>query len=519
MAEEDIRNIVRSASIVDFPAEKRIRDIGETDRELSWFDRNDYGNGQRLIVRHGEDLIYVPGRSWYVWDGSRWRQDIEGMAARTYAHRVAVAIKDEVLTMEFQQIAEKLVTEQGLPHGKAFDIAHRMIDSHKKWATASGNQARTRAMLTEAAPYITVPVKDFDTDDFLITVENGTLELTSKEMEKRSYVKIRPHSRADKMTAMADVSFDVEAKAPHWEAFLATILPDEDLRTFVQRYFGYVLTGDQGEQCLCLFYGGGANGKSTLMDVIADIMGDYSKVLPFASLLHDDRKRGGEATPDLARLPGARYVRASEPDAGMRFSESLIKTVTGGEKITTRTLNKDFFEFRPQFKLVLAFNNRPSIRGGDHGIWRRLMMVPFEVVIPKEQQDPHLKDKLLEEKSGILNWMLDGYRMWREMGLAAPGAVRAATQEYRDEQDPLRIFLTDCVVHDETSSIQATRLYELYGRWCQQNGFDPLKQAMFGRLVAGRGFKKIKAGTFFYENIAFSASAEKLVSTPATYSP
>lgn len=514
MSVEDIRKIVCAANVVEFPDESNSKG-GTIDKELSNLERNDYGNAQRLIRRYGNQLIHVTGKGWFVWDGRSWRYDADGMQARIYAHKVAKAVQNEVASMDVSEILKELVEQQRAPYSKAYEAAYKKIEGHRRWATASGNQARIRAMLTEAAPYISVSVKDLDKEDTLVSVGNGTLDLAAKGMETSGYVRLRPHHPDDKITALADVDFDANANAPLWDNFLKVILPDETLRLFVQRYFGYCLTGDQAEQCLCLFYGGGANGKSTLMDVIAEIMGDYSKTLPFASLLHDDKKRGGEASPDLARLPGARYVRASEPDAGVRFSESLIKNVTGGEVITTRMLNKDFFEFRPQFKLVLAFNNRPIIRGGDHGIWRRLMMVPFDVVIPKDEQDQHLKEKLLEEKSGILNWMLDGYRMWKETGLNSPDIVQSATQEYRDEQDPLRVFLSDCLIPHAGSTVQATRLYDLYGRWCSQNGYDPLKQAMFGRLVAERGFKKVKLGTYFYKDVAFSPSAKELLNITA----
>ncbi|MEH6476690.1 MAG: phage/plasmid primase, P4 family [Sneathiella sp.] len=511
MAEKDIRDIVNSANVVDFSEARKTADAEELDRRLVWYDRNDYGNGQRLIVRFGENLLYIPGLDWFVWDGKRWHHDTEGMAARRTAHKVARAIRDEYKTMNLRELAEKIQEKEAAVPGGPYEAAAKAIEAHKRWAVNSGNQARASAMLGEAAPYIASEAKILDADDHLLTVENGTLELASKGAEKSGYVVMREHDRRDRITAKAAVTFSPEATAPTWQRFLETILPDPEVRLFVQRYYGYVLTGSQGEQCLCLFYGGGANGKSTLMDVIADIMGDYSKVLPFASLLHDDKKRGSEASPDLARLPGARYVRASEPDAGVRFSESLIKTVTGGEEITARMLNKDFFEFRPQFKLVLAFNNRPSIRGGDHGIWRRIKMVPFEVSIPKEEQDPNLKDKLLAESSGILNWMLDGYRDWREKGLAPPAAIAAATEEYKAEQNPLGEFVKDCVQTTEGERVSATRLYEVYNRWCEENSHKPMSTTLFGRLLPDQGLTKIKYGVIYYDNIILSEFAEDLM--------
>lgn len=515
MSEDDIKKAVEGAEIIDFTQKREEVKAGKLDEELSRFDNNDYGNGQRLIRRYGDSLIYVFGRGWYVWDGKRWQMDQESLRSRLLAHKTAQAIKSEWKTMNPRKMIEE-AQKSAAETGQMVDYQgiHKAVEAHRKWASSSGSQARASAMLVEAAPYLCVSVDQLDADDYLVSVENGTLELNSAGMEDKGYVRLRCHDQDDRITAKMEVVFDADVDAPLWRKFMQQILPDEEVRLFVQRYFGYILTGDQGEQCLCLFYGGGANGKSTLMDVIAEVMGDYTKTLPFASLLHNDNQRGSEASPDLARLPGARYVQASEPDAGVRFSESLIKTVTGGEKITTRMLNKDFFEFRPQFKLVLAFNNRPGIRGADHGIWRRIMMVPFEVSIPKEEQDSHLKEKLLQEKSGILNWMLDGYRMWRDTGLAAPDAVKAATEQYKDEQNPLGVFVRDCLVKAQGQRIAATDLYNIYVLWCRENNRTEMTNNLFGRLLPEQGVEKIKYGKIFYNNVMLSSLGEEL-RTPA----
>ena len=186
----------------------------------------------------------------------------------------------------------------------------------------------------------------------------------------------------------------------------------------------YCPTGVTTEQKLVFNYGEGGNGKSVFIDLIAKMMGPYAVSLPFASLLRDDRKRGAEATPDLARLPGARLVRASEPEKGSRFAEATIKAITGGEEITVRHLNHGFFDFVPHFKLTLSGNHKPAIRGQDRGIWRRFLLVPWEVNVPDEQQDKDLPAKLWAERDGVLNWILDGVRIWLECGLVVPDRAR-----------------------------------------------------------------------------------------------
>jgi putative DNA primase/helicase len=252
------------------------------------------------------------------------------------------------------------------------------------------------------------------------------------------------------------------------------------------------------------------------------ILGDYARVLPFASLLHNDKKNGSDASPDLARLPGSRMVMAAEPDVGAKFSESILKQLTGGEKMTARHLHKDFFEFTPQFKICLSFNNKPIIRGQDEGIWRRILLVPFEqrYVEPHELEanpgaklkDKDLEARLWEEAPGILNWMLDGYRLWAESGLQIPDKVRAATLEYRHESNPVYELVDVWCELVPGGQIQAGRLYELYVLWCRENAIDPMSQTRFGYKIKDMKIEKKRvSGTIFYTGIqANSIGAEKL---------
>ncbi|MEQ9447948.1 MAG: phage/plasmid primase, P4 family, partial [Rhodospirillaceae bacterium] len=228
------------------------------------------------------------------------------------------------------------------------------------------------------------------------------------------------------------------------------------------------------------------------------ILGNYGKAMQFSTLLRDDRRTGSGPSPALARLPGARAVFASEPEQSVQFSEGLIKSLTGGEPILARHLNQDFFEFTPQFKLWLAFNNKPTVRGTDTGIWRRLQLVPFTVTVPKEDRDPHLFDKLKAEASGILNWMLDGYRDWRDKGLAPPEAIVAATEHYREESDPVGGFLQDAIERaPDEHRIQVAALYEIYARWCKANAVRQFSQKAFSIRVR-QEFEVVKSSLIFY---------------------
>lgn len=472
------------------------------DCRLFYLEENDQGNALRLIERYGEDLMYVPTKDWFVWDGRRWVPDMEAQLVNKLAHKVAAQIKTEAEAIDIDLLTQKIAEQDGLSNKKAREEAFLAIKRHKKWGVFSGNQAKISPMIKASQPYLSTRISNLNEDNYLLCVENGTLELRAKEMERNGYVRKRAHSREDKITCLVNAKYDPEATYPAWEKFLIQILPDEETRLFVQRFMGCMITGDISEQCLCVFYGDGANGKSTMMEVLAVVMGDYAKSLPITSLLHADRKGGGDATPDLARLPWTRYLRTSEPEAGAKLSVSLIKQMTGGEPMTVRALRKDFIEFMPQFKIIMAFNNKPNITGGDHGTWRRIKMVPFTMQIAEKDKDPHLKEKLLEERSGILNWLLDGYRMWRDQkGLNAPASVLEATDEYRDEQNHITVYIRDRITHCEGQKIQANKLYGDYCEWCQNNGIQAYTLALFGRIVVERGLKKIKNGVIYYTNV------------------
>lgn len=308
-----------------------------SDRELADEPRNDYGNGRRLIARHGRDLRAVgelqrqTQDGWIVWDGARWSADEGWPEAQKRAHRTAGAIADEADAIEAEGPPAQKDGEDEKQYDARVKRWEKRIETHHKWAVSSGNASRVTAMLASAAPYLRVRRRELDADPLLLACGNGTLELSLNG--EREAVLRRPQ-RDDLITRAAAAPFEVGAECPKFRAFLARVLPDETVRAFVQRWFGYCLTGYVSEQLLALFYGRGANGKSTLLNIIRGVLGDYALTLQFASLTHDPFKRGGEATPDTVRLPGSRLVRASEPEVGTELSESTIKEQSGGERGT-----------------------------------------------------------------------------------------------------------------------------------------------------------------------------------------
>lgn len=326
------------------------------------------------------------------------------------------------------------------------------------------------------------------------------------------------HARDHLMTKMMPVPYDSQAQAPLFQAFLNRIQPDPAMRGFLQRWLGLSMTALTGEQKLCFFHGGGGNGKSVLVDLIARIMGDYASTAKIESLTGRNRRGGGDATPDLIPLVGARMVRASEPDEGEKLQEGLIKELTGGEPILVRALNKDFFEIKPHFKLTISGNHKPDIRGLDDGIWRRVLLVPFDVQIPKSERDGALGDKLWAERAGIFRWLVDGLLDYLEGGLREPEAVLDATREYREQSDPIGLFLDSaCVVTgDPSDSLPTKDLVLAFNFWMDQRGEGQWKDRTISlrlkdksrtwrSLSTGKGFTDRKSsGIMRYDGIRFS---------------
>ncbi|WP_073953761.1 phage/plasmid primase, P4 family [Thalassospira sp. TSL5-1] len=483
-----IRAAIGGADILSFPGGG-----GEdVNLLLAEKERNDIGNAERFLARHGQDLLYVREVGWHCWNGTHWAPDGSDEAVKQKAHETARSIMEEVAALQKQGRPDVEKDEPG--YISVGDWNQKLADL-MKWSISSGNRQKLHAMVGEAEPYISVAPEMMDFDPYLLNVQNGTIRMQGACDE------LRDHDRGDRLAKIMNVEYDPDATCPTFNKFLSEVQPDEEIRLFLQIWSGYCLTGITSEQKLVFNYGEGGNGKSVFIDLIAKMMGPYSLSLPFASLLRDDRKRGSEATPDLARLPGARLVRASEPEKGSRFAEATIKAITGGEEITVRHLNYGFFDFVPQFKLTLSGNHKPAIRGQDRGIWRRFLLVPWEVNVPEEKQDKDLPAKLWAERSGVLNWLLDGVRIWLERGLFVPDAVLAATNEYRADSDPIGRFLNECVKPSKYCAVQAAAMYDAYKSWCNANAERPWSMTAFGKVLPERGYQKSDGRIREYLNV------------------
>jgi putative DNA primase/helicase len=419
------------------------------------------GNAERLVDQFGRDIRFChPWNAWLHWDGRRWQRDQTG-AVRHMAKCVVRSIRLEAAVTEDKE-QRKLIWS---------------------WAKKSESSNARSAMLrlAESEPGIPIMTEDMDRDPFLFNVENGTINLHD--------ARLWPHERMETITKLAAVAFDADAECPIFLRFLDRILPDLEVRRFVRRMAGYCLTGDTSEQCLFFLYGGGSNGKSTLLAVLRRLMGEYAQQA--APNLLVDRKNEQHPT-EIARLFGARMVTSIEVDDGKRLAEGLVKQMTGGDPIVGRLMRENFFEWMPTHKLVIAANHQPEIRGTDYAIWRRIHLVPFTVEIPIEERDTGLPEALATELPGILNWALAGCREWQQQGLGVPAAVRAATAEYRAEQDTMGSFIEDKCIADPQAWVSSNVLYAAYSAWCEASGTFRLGPTKFGRELSDRGFERGK---------------------------
>jgi putative DNA primase/helicase len=317
---------------------------------------------------------------------------------------------------------------------------------------------------------------NLDTDPWLLNVDNGTIDLRTGLM--------REHRRDDLITKMALVIFDPNAKAPTWDAFLDRAMGgSQDLVSYLQRMIGYSLTGAILEHVVAFMFGGGANGKSTLLAAIHAMLGDYATPAPRGLLFRSRNERHPTA---LATLHGRRFVTCSEIEEGQAFDEALVKDLTGGDPIECRRMREDFWSFTPSHKLFLAGNHKPTVRGDDEGIWRRIRLVPWIITIPESERDTNLPSKLRAELPGILAWAVRGCMAWQSNGLDEPAAVKLATSKYREESDTLGEFFRLRAVFEAGATIARKDLREAYQAHCQENGAEPFGAKRFaGRLREG----------------------------------
>lgn len=423
---------------------------------------NDTGNAQRFVDRYNGYIRYnFENKHWMIWNGKYWSVDIINQI-KTYAEVIINDMKIEA----FQEEDEKTRKSKFANVEKAF--------------SSRGKEN----MLKEAMHQDNIPcVNDsFDRYPMLLNTYGGIVNLENAELQE--------HTKELMLKSITDYNVDFSTPPKRWLSFLNEIfLGDTDVIHFVQKAIGYTLTGSIKEQCMFVCYGDGDNGKSVFLDLISRMMGDYSANASVDTLL--ERRGGNTNTSDLARLKGARFVTTGENNEGGRLNEGLIKQLTGGEKITARFLYGTEFEFYPEFKLWLATNHKPIIRGTDVGIWRRIHAIPFRLKVTENKKDKDLVDKLVNEIPQILGWAIQGCINWQKEGLKQPSIIAQATQEYKNEMDTIKTFLDELVNTVEGWETPAQEVYKEYERWAKDSNEYIMTATKFGKELNKR-FEKVR---------------------------
>ncbi|MBA7530553.1 DNA primase [subsurface metagenome] len=430
-----------------------------------YFRATDLKNSENFSIKYVGKLIYCqPWNNWLVYDEGKWKIESK---------------------RETQELAKKVIMDY-------YKKASEMLDDETrknliKEALKCESQRSIRAMIDLATSSMARLPEDFDRDLYILNLKNGT-------MEDLKIMELGEHKPENMLTKIAGISYKPGASCPKWLAFLDKIFEgNENLIDYIQTALGYSLTGDTGEQCLFILYGIGANGKSTFINVIHEIMGDYAINTPFSTFL--GKGRGDNIPNDLARLRGARFVSAIEAPGERRFNEVLLKTIVGGDLITARFLRQEFFDFYPECKIWLATNHKPIVKEFSLGFWRKIRLIPFKVSISEEERILHYDNILLEEKEGIFNWILEGFKKWKEESLKTPEEIIEATAEYKSSMDVMAEFIEECCIENHRVKITTKELYKAYKNWSEEGGDKPVSKDAFSRQLTERGYKSIRTGS------------------------
>lgn len=423
--------------------------------ESTLYPQNDIGIARLFFDLHNNAIRYVAeAKSWYAYNGQRWDKDDGGFKAMEFCKSFVQSFGDYA------------------------NQTHADDNEFLKWADKLTTRRNREAILRDAMSIAPVSISNFDRDLMLLNVQNGTFNL-------RTFT-LQPHNPADMITKLAPVKYNQKARCPRWDKFIDEVMcGDRDLAIYLQKALGYALTGLTEYEVFFILYGEKTrNGKTTLLETIANVLGDYSRNTQAQSLARRSID-GSAATPDMARLKGARFVTVPEPEKGLELNIALIKQLTGGDTYTARFLNANCFEFKPEFKLFITTNHLPHTADDTVFISGRVKIIPFDRHFSEQEQDTGLKKYFRKSinKSAIFNYLVEGQRLIREMGFDAPPRVEAAIEAYRSEADILGLFLSEYTRSEEKSRLATSALYSCYTSWAKDNGYRPMSsKTLVGEL-------------------------------------
>ena len=418
------------------------------------YPRNDIGVARLFFDLHSAVICYVmEAKSWYTYTGKRWKKDEGGLKVMEFCKGFAQSLALYAETLD-----------DGSEESKSFT----------KYTAGVEPRRKREGLLSDARSIAPRSLNTFDRNRLLFNCQNGTLNLNE--------MVLRPHTPADYLTKISSAEYQTGAACERWNGFINEVMcGDTDTAQFLQKAFGYCLSGETALECFFILYGSTTrNGKTTLSETVAHVLGDYAKTIQPQTLARRPND-GAAPSPDTARLKGARLVNVPEPEKGLELNIALVKQLTGGDTYTGRFLNENPIEFKPEFKIFINTNHLP--RTADDIVFssERVKLIPFERHFTPEEQDNGLKNLFREpaNMSGILNWLIEGYRLLMADGLSIPVKVNAAISEYRQEADIIGSFLCDCTAEQDGSRVPASELYTAYTQWAKDNGYRQMNQKNF----------------------------------------
>ncbi len=437
----------------------------------------DLGNCERFARDHGGTVKYVHRwNKWLWWNGRYWEADNNGEIDRL-GKQTAMRIYAEAADFTDKKEAQAVA----------------------RWAHSSQSRHRLSAMLELAKSELPIPLdhETLDSDPWSLNCENGTVDLQTGKLHKH-----RPEDFQSMTTGVDYPTTDKPVKL--WLRFLSEIFEDnQELIGFVQRFCGVALIGKVYEHILAIAIGSGDNGKSVTTETWCNVLGDYALSAQQGLITTETR---GVNSQGLSKLFRKRLVIVSETNDGARLNEGLVKRITGGDRICDRNLYENFWEFDPTHTLLMVTNHRPVVKGTDHGIWRRIRLIPFNAKIPVQKQDKKLTEKLRDEYPAILRWMVQGCLEYQKSGLQEPEEVLLATSEYRGQEDTLGTFIDDCCMVNSRYQIKAGSLYSAYRNWADTAGEKAETQRTFGQSMTERGFDRKRNNGLWYQGLTLNGA-------------
>ncbi|MBN2413386.1 hypothetical protein JXQ31_17025 [candidate division KSB1 bacterium] len=441
-----------------------LRSIDRLNKDINTLPISDLGNAEAIAILYGSKIRYVhDAEYWLIWNGNNWQKD-----------------KDN----EISRIAMECIRTR---QEKAMEIENEN-DRNKMLSWTKGSESdykiKSAIRLFKDLEEVKTTSDQFDIDPYFLGCMNGILDLKTGKLRAG-----QPEQMISKST---NISYDPNAKCQRWKQYLEEIFENNyKLINFVKRAIGYSLTGNTSEQCLFILIGPGENGKSLFLEILRSLTGEYCINTPFQTFEKKSNK-GNQIPNDVAELVGMRIVTCSEINEYSQFDEGRIKSLTGEDVITARKLYKDFFSFKPTFAIWFALNHFPRVTDHSPGFWRRINNIPFNRQFTDDDRDRNLKNKLIVELSGILNWAIEGCLEWQKVGLMVPEIIKTENRKYQKESDTLSLFFEECTLCGKDREIGAQDLYDSYREWCKKYSIKPISIVVFGKRISSMGITKVK---------------------------